>query len=239
MPGFSYDRTENEFAIYHNDYFIPMGFPYDTYILTDAFDKMQDATKEKLLIHALILSPEQAERYQDILLEMDHPETSALSKASYLEACAAHAEHACQNFQYDAKGFSAEITLEKPELLFFSVPFDKGWSAQVNGKPVQIENVSGGFMAIPCETGQNQIVFSYTLPGLKIGICLTLAGVIALILYLLIPFPGVETKQAQNQNYLSAGGVRAADAYTKHVLNYIQNQKGDSHEYRTSERNKT
>ena len=41
-------------------------------------------------------------------------------------------------------GFHAEITLKKDDLVFFSVPYDDGFTACVNGKEADIVRVDEG-----------------------------------------------------------------------------------------------
>ncbi len=236
MPGFSYHKTENGFEIYQNDYFLPMGFTYDTFVTEENLEEKQDSVREKMLIHALILNEEQKNKYQNILTEIQNPSDVMLTKQSYLTACDAHRQETCHDFEYDSSGFSAEISLKQPKLLFFSVPYDNGWTAEINGKPVEIENVSGGFMAVRCEAGNSQIVFSYHLPGLKVGVCISLAGLLLLMLYLLagkkcisaFPYSG-------SYDYLS--GVRASDAYLAYLQHSLKHaeRSNDSHENRPSE----
>ena len=43
---------------------------------------------------------------------------------------------ACSVFQMTNSGFHAEITLDVPNLVFFSVPYDDGFTATVNGKEI-------------------------------------------------------------------------------------------------------
>ena len=89
-------------------------------------------------------------------------------------------------FTYDSDGFDAEINLEKSKLVFFSVPYDKGWTAYVNGKPADIEKVSYGFMAVKADAGENTIEFRYETPGLKIGIVISIIGLICLGAYIVV-----------------------------------------------------
>lgn len=51
-----------------------------------------------------------------------------------------------------------------------------GWEAERNGKAVDIHSVLGGFMGISTEEGHNEIVLSFTPPGLKTGLILALIG---------------------------------------------------------------
>ena len=64
-------------------------------------------------------------------------------------------------------GFTASITLERENLVFFAVPYDPGFSATVNGEPAQVLEVDGGLMAVACPAGQNEIVFTYQAVGIR------------------------------------------------------------------------
>ena len=105
-----------------------------------------------------------------------------------LTECTERAETACDTFQYDSKGFQATIQTARPNLVFFSVPWDEGWSAEVNGEPVEIEKVDTGFMAVPVNAGNSEIVFTYHTPGLKTGALLSLGGLVLFIGYLSIAY---------------------------------------------------
>ena len=45
--------------------------------------------------------------------------------------------------------------------VFFSVPYDPGFTATVDGEEVPVEMVDGGLMAIPVKEGEHQIEFRY------------------------------------------------------------------------------
>ena len=218
IPGFVYRDTENGFKVYENEAFVPMGFSYDRYVTAAALDGKTDATKERILIQALVLDEEQAARYSDRLTDLSASASLSLTEEQYLAACREHAAEACRDFCYDASGFSGRITLPAPKLVFFSIPYDTGWSAQVNGEAVPVERVSGGLMAVPCEAGENAITFRYTLPGLRTGALVSGAGLILLVLYLLVSaslFTG--GTHSHSYDYAPLGGVRAARAYTRYL----------------------
>ena len=229
LEGFVYDRTENNFDIYKNNYYIPMGFTYDKFVTEETMQDKQDSVREKMLIHALILNAEQAEKYRDILTEIENLSAVSLGRKSYLEACELHQAESCRDFRYDAKGFSAEIELQQPKLVFFSVPYDDGWTAEINGHPAEIENVSGGFMAVRCEAGENQIVFSYRLPGLRAGFCITLAGLMLLMIYLLCG-KKLFTDPPHSDEYTYRSGVRASEAYIQHLQSFKNYENYENYE---------
>ena len=97
----------------------------------------------------------------------------------YQQCCA-------DSFTYDSHGFVSEIELPKPQLIFFSVPYSKGWTAEVNGKKADVERVNEGFMAVRAETGKNTIVFRYRTPYLAAGIIISICAAAALAVYVLL-----------------------------------------------------
>ena len=77
------------------------------------------------------------------------------------------------------------ITLKKENtLLFFSVPYESGWHATVNGKEVDVEKVNVGFMAVevPGDT-VSKVEFTYRTPGLSTGILITVISVGVYLVY--------------------------------------------------------
>ena len=71
------------------------------------------------------------------------------------------------------------------ELVFFSVPYDDGFSATVNGEPAAIEKVDDGLMAVYVPAGENEIEFTYHTPGLKVSACVSAAAIAVYGVYLL------------------------------------------------------
>jgi len=78
--------------------------------------------------------------------------------------------------------------LHKANLVFYSVPYDEGFTAYVNGTETEIIKVHNGLCAVYAPAGDNEIVFSYKTPGLNTGIFLNLAGLGIYIIYLILIF---------------------------------------------------
>ena len=73
--------------------------------------------------------------------------------------------------------------LEDKNLLFTSIPYDPGWKCKVNGVETEVIRVmDGAFMAVYLPKGKNnEVIFDYECPGLKIGILVSLLGVLAFL----------------------------------------------------------
>lgn len=185
LPGFEYVTTASGFHIFYNTAYVPMGFTFDYFITHYQWEEMEASDRASILIRALVLTDEQQEKYAPNLLNIDG-DYLQLDENDYLEECANRAAHACDTFTYDSYGFTATINTQNENLVFFSVPYDDGWSATVNGEPVEVQKVDEGFMAVPVAAGDNEIVFRYETPGLRAGVMLTGTGLVVLIVYMLL-----------------------------------------------------
>ncbi len=176
LADFKYVDTQNGFNIYENQNWVPMGFAFDKYITDSAIQNSSDnADKANLLMEGLVLDDVQIKKYSDCIEAYDTNQVR--NRASYAKACEARRSQSCYYFKESSEGFDAKINLDNNRLVFFSVPYDKGWTAEVNGAPATIEKVSYGFMAVRCSKGDNTITFKYKTPGLTAGTVITFTGI--------------------------------------------------------------
>jgi hypothetical protein len=80
-------------------------------------------------------------------------------------------------------GITCESHFDTDEFVFFSIPWDEGWSCFIDGAETEIEKVNVGFMAIVVPSGDHVIEFKYETPGLKIGFLASLIGTVLLGIY--------------------------------------------------------
>ncbi|MBM7641886.1 YfhO family protein [Streptococcus loxodontisalivarius] len=67
--------------------------------------------------------------------------------------------------------------------LFFTLPYDKGWTATQNGKTLNVRKAQNGFMAIDVEAGKGSVTLTFIPDGLKEGALLSLSGLILFSIY--------------------------------------------------------
>jgi|GEM_PF-1708350 len=71
--------------------------------------------------------------------------------------------------EHSANFFEGNIQVVEDSLLFFSIPYDIGWTATVNGEQVPIHVVNTTFMGIVLESGYHNITLRYRVPGMMFG----------------------------------------------------------------------
>ena len=192
MPGWAYYGNANGFDIWENQYYIPMGFSYDYYITRSEYEKLSKGTdstagdRELAMLRAVVLEDKDVQDFEGLLTHLP-PENRAFNQSLYPQDCLDRAASACQSFQYTRTGFSATLDTDTEELVFFSVPYEPGWSARVNGEPAKITRVNVGFMAVVVPVGEQvQIEFTYRTPGLTAGILGSLLSLGLLAAYLVL-----------------------------------------------------
>ena len=191
MPGYSYVNTQDGFKIYENKNFIPYGFYFDSYITEDQYYECSEDDRHLLLLKAMVLTDEQAEKYGGLMTHITDISRLSYDPASFKSDCRILNKNTCMDFKYGNGSFEAMIDCPEGQdrLVFFSVPYEKGWSATVNGMAADIEKVDIGFMAVKVSAGEtNSIVFNYKVPGLDEGILITVSSILLYAAYMYYSF---------------------------------------------------
>lgn len=188
LKGYTLVGEKNGFSIYENENYIPMGFSFSSYITESELEESEISAvvKDRLAVKTLVLSDEVGEKYSDILEHVELSKFNQTSYASHYAACSERRETACTDFNESTNGFTATSHLESEGIIFFSVPYENGFEAFVDGKPVDIDIADFGFMMIRVPEGDHEIEFVYTLSDLKYGKLLAIAGIASLLLGLLV-----------------------------------------------------
>ena len=181
--GWTYLADVDGYTLYHNDNYVPMGFTYDYYVTEATYQTSIKTLRSNLLMRALVLTDEDVAQYGKYLTELSEDMLNDLHYDSYTQDCADRRAHSCSVFQMNNAGFHAEITLDKPNLVFFSVPYDDGFAAYVNGEKTDILQVDEGLMAMLCPAGASSIDFVYQAAGLSASRVVTAVAIPVWVVY--------------------------------------------------------
>ena len=181
--GWTYLGDVDGYALYRNDNYVPMGFTYDYYVTEATYQTSIKTLRSNLLMRALVLEDEDVAQYGKYLTELSEDMLNDLHYDSYTQDCADRRAHSCSVFQMNNAGFHAEITLDKANLVFFSVPYDDGFTAYVNGEKTDILQVDEGLMAVLCPAGASSIDFVYQAAGLSASRVVTAVAIPVWMVY--------------------------------------------------------
>ena len=89
---------------------------------------------------------------------------------------------AFQVTDYTNDHIEGEITVPEEEYVYFSIPYDEGWSVTVDGKNEEIYDVGCAFLAVLVSEGEHTITLDYTPEGFLPGLLITIVSLICFIL---------------------------------------------------------
>lgn len=182
LVGYDEYTETDGYRIYENSNYIPMGFTFDSFIRDDEYSSMKKGEMtDRLLVKDIILTEEQCAKYGKYMQEDQHAQEQAMSDQDFARYCRERADSACEEFRFTLSGFTAEADLPEENLVFFSVPYDPGFTARVDGAEVPVEKVDGGLMAIPVPVGEHSIEMKYLPVGIKGCSVVSAAALLAFI----------------------------------------------------------
>lgn len=205
---YNYMETQGEYDIYKTDYALPMGFAYDEYFLDG--DVKDNKKVDNIMVRAAVLTADQAYKYSDILEAGDPDDLGVISLDRFKKDALDRIEDGVKQFSVTKKGFTARTDYDRERLVVFSVPYCKGWQAEINGKPTEIDKINAGLCGIRVPAGECGIEFTYHTPGLRNGVVATIAGLFAYAIYV---FYFVRIKRMKVSRY--------AHMYDKECMQYV------------------
>lgn len=161
-------------------YYTPFGFEYEYYLPIENAEYTTNTKENNKRIEnmtvACYLDKETAQKLDGIVKPLDKE----------IDWKKDFKKEGAQNFLMTSSGFTAKSSGNRERLIFFSVPHDNGWKAYVNGKETEIYTVNGGLMGIVVPSGEIEIEFTFTTPGLKAGIIVSAITLTSLAAYAVV-----------------------------------------------------
>lgn len=84
--------------------------------------------------------------------------------------------HRLENVKFKRNQVQGTIKTTRPGVLTSSIPYSTGWSVEVNGKKATTLRTNQAFLGVYLPAGTHHVTFSYELPGIKLGVLLSLIG---------------------------------------------------------------
>jgi len=159
----AYDQIglAGDVRILRNNFSLPLGFTYEKYISLNDFKTLPPNGKMFALYKAVVID-------EVIYKEYGHLEKLNLKEIGndyllneYAKDIELLKRDSLKISKHGQNRISGEISVEKDKMLFFSIPYDKGWHIKIDGKNVKPMMVNIGFIGVPVNKGLHKIELSY------------------------------------------------------------------------------
>jgi len=165
-----------------NRYFLPLGFTYDKSIPYSNFQKLNKLQKDVVLLKAFI-----AEDGETDLQDFDVFDTNNLKDGYTFNEYGEDVNRLRQETmilnEHNQNLIRGTIQVSDKKLLFFSIPYDKGWAIRIDGQKVESKIINIGFMGVIIPAGIHKVELSFAPPFFISG---TLVMILSLILYVVL-----------------------------------------------------
>ena len=171
------------FDVWENNQFIPMGFCYESAIPRSDYDALNNESKSQIMLAAMVVDDDRIDYFSRFM------NTAPFYTLQYSELShAANAEKrratASKSWEFGKNSFTSVIDMERENYVFYSIPYDAGWTAYVDGVEAEIERVNVSFMAVLVGEGEHTVEFKYVSPGFFTGAKISAAAIGVFVVYL-------------------------------------------------------
>lgn len=147
-----------------NQYNLPLGFTYDQFITIENFRTLTVAQKDLVLFKAFVVDSESGD-WTNVFNRLNSQVIkNELKVSEYIQDIQDRRESVLEILEKGQNCIKGRINLKKRKLLFFSIPYDKGWSAAIDGRKVNIKCINMGLMGFSIEKGEHLVELNYRSP---------------------------------------------------------------------------
>ena len=165
-----------------NTLYLPLGFAYESVMTEDEFLRLPNGKKYVTLMRAAILTSTDQQAQPQLPSYPAEEIPSSYDINSFVADINQRRTATMTIKHFDNNHISGEIKLDAPRFLFFSIPFDKGWSLKVNGQTKNLVQANIGFSGIALGKGKHEIELTYKTPNLLIGAAISIISILIFII---------------------------------------------------------
>ena len=163
------------FDVWENNLFIPMGFCYDNAIPRSDYDALNNEAKSQILLAAMVVDDDRIDYFSRFMYTAPFY-TLSYSELAQAKNAEARRSMASKSWEFGKNSFTSVIEMSRENYVFYSIPYDAGWTAYVDGVETEIERVNIGFMAVLVGEGEHTVEFKYVSPGFVTGLKISCAA---------------------------------------------------------------
>ncbi len=164
--GFDSIAKFGDVTVYKNKFVLPFGFTYNAIIGEDVFKKLSPTQKDFCLLRATVVGNEDKATFSSFK-QFNLADTTALvTFDNYMAYVNELKKDTFTISKFSDNNIIGSVTVTEPRILFFSIPFDEGWSVKVNDKDAKLYRINAGLTGLPVSNGNNKVELTFE-PRLK------------------------------------------------------------------------
>jgi len=183
LKGIGYDSIAQfgDVKVCKNKYSLPFGVASNIVLDEHSFEKLSNTQKDLFALKGFVI----ANGDTDLLSftkRFNLADTAMpFTFDKYAEYVNELKKDSLKITQFKESNIKGEITLVTPKILFFSIPFDEGWKATLNGTEVKLYRINAGLTGLKMPTGKSIVELKFEPRLMKKG---ALVSIMALLIFI-------------------------------------------------------
>jgi uncharacterized membrane protein YfhO len=187
--GYSSVKNFGDVKLLKNNYFIPFGYCYSSYITKSDFMKCSSLQKDITLLRAFV-ADENTPNFDFIknnFKKLNLTDTvSGFNFEKYKTFVDQRRKDTLQITQFKQNFIKGNLKTDSAEMFFLSIPYDKYWTVKIDGKSVLPQIINIGFLGINVSPGNHAIEAEYFPNYLYYSIIITILSSLAFLIMLFL-----------------------------------------------------
>ena len=177
-PTYEHLTDVRDIHVYRNRYALPLGFCYDSFIRASAFMNAPRDLKDEALLEAVVVDDRDAARFARFTELQPASLAEPYVISEYDADTRARRQDTLVIREHGQNRLAGTIAVARPRIVFFSIPFDRGWKARVDGSTATLLSLNVGFMGLIVEPGRHTIELEFQPPFLVAGTGISLGSIV-------------------------------------------------------------
>ena len=178
--------TDSGYDFYENTNYIGMGFAYKNAISADEYSLLNAKQKHIAAMDAIVLDDDSMEKYGDMFHIKNAENYKKVQYHDFEQYASDKKATVAENFTEHNGIYSFSVNLDRPTVYYVSVPYETGFTAEVNGEETEVIKVNNGLVGILLPAGENNVQLIYYPPGLNAGIAVSGICTVMFLVYIII-----------------------------------------------------
>ena len=178
--GFDSIAKFGDVTVYKNKFVLPFGFTYEKGVGEDEFKKLSPTQKDFCLLRACVIGNEDKSTFSKMKTFNLSDTNSVFSYDNYLAYVNDLKKDEFMITKFSENNIIGNVNTADFKILFFSIPFDEGWKATINGKDAKLYRLNCGLTGLMTQKGNNSVELKFTPRFKNIG---AMASLISLLIF--------------------------------------------------------
>jgi len=181
FSGFDSIGYMNNILILENKYFVPFGYTYSKYIPIETFEKLTPFKKQQALLSAVVIEDKNLEHNLSILDTNSLVTVDKFNFDIYSKMIDSLKKETFKMTSFKHKHIEGEIEITQDKLLFFTIPYDKGWRIFIDGINTKYILANTGFTGFLIKKGHHKITLKYFPAYFELTLIISIISLFVLI----------------------------------------------------------